>query len=44
MMPEVHVLAEAPPFLRQSPFENRVYLLRQLVQVRLWSGYLSCMR
>ena len=32
-MPEVHVLAEAPPFRRQSPFENRVYLLRQLVQV-----------
>src|SRR5689334_12172806 len=38
------LLAEAPPFRRQPPFENRVYLLRQQVQIRLWSGCLPDMR
>ena len=34
------MLAEAPPFRRQPPLENRVYLLGQRVEVWLWGGAL----
>ncbi len=37
-----NMLAEAPPFRRQPPLEDRVYLLRQ--RVKVWFGSPAFMR